>query len=225
MKEYTAVFTIFLKDTVCYLRSAATAIAVPFFAMLVMVISAFAMNAGENAGGAKAAPGILWIACTFAGVIGLSQAFFDEKQNDCLRGLLLCPVERHIIYLGKLTGSYLLILAAELVITPLFFVFFGVSCRIFDLAVIMAVATLGIAAAGTLFSFIAGASELREVLFPVLFFPAVVPVVIAGVEATGILFASGTLTDTFDWLRVMAAYDLLFISLSAILFDTTLRES
>jgi heme exporter protein B len=106
MKQYLSIFNIFRKDLLCHTRSAVTIISIPFFALLVMVVFAFAFGAvSDNAQSKESAASILWIALTFGSVIGLSQTFVAEKENSCLKGLLLCPMERHIIYLGKLLGS------------------------------------------------------------------------------------------------------------------------
>ena len=225
MKQTALIFTVFRKDFLCHIRSAAISLSIPFFALLVMVVFAFAFNASElREGREQTAAGIIWVAITFAGVIGLGETFAEEKENDCLKGLLLCPVERPVLFLGKLLGSFSLILLTEAVITPIFFVLFGVSCRILDLALVILLATVGLSVVGTLFSAISGASQMREVLFPLLFFPLVVPVVIAGVGATGALFAGGTLGDVTSWLEVLVAYDILFIAISVMLFETTVEE-
>ena len=103
-------------------------------------------------------------------LIGLSQIFVAEKENACLKGLLLCPIDRHVIYLGKLAGSLVIMILAEVITTPIFFILFGISCQIADFILIVFLATLGLAIVGTLLSAISSASRLREFLFPILFF-------------------------------------------------------
>ena len=151
MKQYASVFNILWKDMLSHFRSAETIISVPFFALITIVVFAFAFNTGGTGFAAEQAAAIIWIAFTFAGVIGLSQAFVNEKENSCLKGLLLCPVERHIIFLGKLLVSFIVISIMEAITTPVFLILFNVTCNIPDLIAVIVLTTLGLSAVGTLF--------------------------------------------------------------------------
>jgi heme exporter protein B len=192
----------------------------------VLVIFAFVFNAGSNpSGNGDYSAAILWIALIFASVIGLNQAFATEKENACLRGLLLCPVDRSVIYLGKLLASLTIILLAEIITIPVFIALFGISCNILDFILIILLSTLGLSIVGTLFSAISSASRLREVLFPVLFFPVIIPLAIASVGATSALFEGKLLGDVLSWLNIIVAFDVLFVVISLLVFEATVEGS
>ena len=224
MKQYASVFNIVWKDMLSHFRSAETIISVPFFALITIVVFAFAFNAGQTGAVAEQAAGIIWISFTFASVIGLSQAFVNEKENSCLKGLLLCPVERHVIFLGKLLVSFILISIMEVITTPVFLVLFNVSCRVPDLIAVIVLTTLGLSVVGTLFSVISSASRVREILFPILFFPIIIPLLITAIMATTSIFEGKLFGDILSGLSVIVAFDILFITISLLVFEVTVEE-
>jgi len=224
MKQYASVFNILWKDMLSHFRSAETIISVPFFALITIVVFAFAFNTGGTGFAAEQTAAIIWIAFTFACVIGLSQAFVNEKENSCLKGLLLCPVERHIIFLGKLLVSFIVISIMEAITTPVFLILFNVTCRIPDLIALIVLTTLGLSAVGTLFSVISSASRTREILFPILFFPIIVPLLITAISATTSIFEGKLLGNMMPWIGGIIAFDVLFITISLLIFEVTVEE-
>ena len=123
-KVFTKILTIFWKDILTEFRTKEVIISVLVFALLVLVIFSFAFGMGIGVT-EMAAPGILWVALTFGGVIGLNRTFALEKENSRLEGLMLCPVDRAVIYWGKLMGSFTFMLAVAIVITPIFLALFN----------------------------------------------------------------------------------------------------
>ena len=224
MKEFSAkVFAIFSKDILSELRSKEIATSVLVFALLVLVIFNFAFEPEGDMIGMVAA-GILWVAFTFAGVLGLNRTFATEKENSCLEGLMLCPVERHIIYWGKLAGSFTFMLVVEAIITPIFLILFNLPLWMPGLALIIVLATVGFASVGTLFSALAANTKARDIMLPILFFPIVVPVLIAAVEATGPVLNGKPWGDISTWLQIIVAFDVIFLVVSALVFEFVIEE-
>ena len=125
MREtFRYVLAIFWKDVLSGLRTKEIIISVLVFSLLVLVIFNFAFEGGAETM-ESIAPGILWAALTFAGVLGLNRIFDPERESSCLEGLMLCPVERHVIYWGKLASSFTFMLAVAVIITPIFLVLFN----------------------------------------------------------------------------------------------------
>lgn len=214
------------KDLRCHLRSAVTLIAVPFFAVLILAMLAFAFRGGESETiPAYLAAGILWVAIIFSAVSTFNQTFTAEKENGCLKGLLLCPLDRSLIYLAKFLANFTVIALSQVVILPLFVLFFNLSGNLGGLILVIGLGIVGLSAVGTLFSAISAASRLREVLFPILFFPIVVPLLMAGVGAGSRLLNGQPLSDVASWLAVIVAYDVLFIALSCMIFEPTVEGS
>lgn len=217
------VMTIIWKDLLSEMRAKEVATTVAVFAIMIVVIFNFAFDPGEDGIG-LIAPGVLWVAFTFAGVLSLNQTFAREKERNCLEGLMLCPVERGTIYWGKMLGGLIMMFAIEAIVTPVFLVLYDLPLFVPELALIMVLATLGFVAVGTLFSALTMNLRAREVLLPVLFFPLVVPVIIAAVKATQVALDGEAFGEMASWLLLMGAFDAIFLVVSALIFEFVIEE-
>ena len=224
MKGFCAkAFAIFWKDILSEFRTKEIATSVLCFALLVLVISSFAFEPRADTIG-LVAPGILWIGFVFAGVLALNHTFAIEKENSCLEGLMLCPVDRSVIYLGKLASCFTFMLTVEALIMPIFLVLFNLPILMPELVLIVVLATLGFASVGTLFSALAANVKARDIMLPILFFPITAPVIIAAVEATRLVLDSGAVGDISIWLQIMIVFDVIFLSVSALVFEFVIEE-
>jgi heme exporter protein B len=169
-------------------------------------------------------PGVLWIAITFAGVLGLNRSFILEQDRGSLEGLLLAPVDRSAIYFGKLIGNLLFIFVVELLLLPLMTVLFNVWLLSPALLLVVALGTVGYAAVGTLFAALSINTRAREVMLPILLFPVMVPVFVAGVQAVSRLLDGDSLADIMRWVQLLVAYDAIFIAAAMLLFDYVVEE-
>ncbi|MEI2690412.1 MAG: heme exporter protein CcmB [Anaerolineae bacterium] len=169
-------------------------------------------------------PGVLWIAITFAGVLGLNRSFILEQDRGSLEGLLLAPVDRSAIYFGKLIGNLLFIFIVELLLLPLMTVLFNVWLLSPALLLVVALGTIGYAAVGTLFAALSINTRAREVMLPILLFPVMVPVFVAGVQAVGRLLDGDSLADIARWVQLLVAYDAIFLAAAMLLFDFVVEE-
>jgi len=217
------VFTIFWKDTVAELRTKEIITSVLVFAVLVLVIFSFAFDPEAGTMG-LVGPGVLWVSFTFAGVLGLNRIFGVEMENSCLEGLKLCPVERNIIFWGKMASSFTFMLAVEIIITPIFLVLFNLPLFMPRLLLIVVLATAGFAFVGTLFSALSMNTKAREILLPILFLPIVVPVIIAGVEATALALEGKSWGDMSVWLQIIVASDIIYFVVATLVFDFVIEE-
>ncbi len=223
MKDYVKIIAIVWKDIISEIRSKEIGGSVLVFCLLVVVIFNFAFQSDEAAIG-LVAPGILWVSFTFAGVLGLNHIFAAEKENSCLEGLMLCPVERHVIYWGKLIGSLIFMLVVEAIITPIFLALYNLPILLPGLALIIVLATLGFVSVGTLFSAMAANTRAREIMLPVLFLPIVIPVIIAAVKATGLILDGEPWGELWTWLQIIIAFDVIFLVISALVFEFVIEE-
>ena len=224
MKKFSSeVFAILWKDILSELRTREIATSVLVFGLLVIVIFNFAFDPDQYTL-RLVAPGILWVAFTFAGVLGLNRTFATEKENQCLEGLMLCPVERHTIYWGKLAGSFTFMLIVEAIITPIFLILFNIPIFMPRLALIIVLATVGFSSVGTLFSALSANTKARDIMLPLLFFPIVVPVIIAAVEATGMILEGKSWADMLNWVGIIVAFDAIFLVVSALVFQFVIEE-
>ena len=225
MRDYLRpVFLVAWKDVLLELRSREVVVASLVFAVLVVVVFNFALNVTPETVDILA-PGVLWVAFAFAGILAMSRAFVIEKDKGSLDGLLLCPVSRDSIYFGKMLALFAFMMVVEALLLPIFAVLFDFSAFSFTLVGIILLATLGFATVGTLFSAIAVQTRSREIMLPILFFPLVTPVLIGAVEGS-----TGTITDNFSaigvgrWLQLIGVFDAVFLVLCPWAFGLVTEE-
>jgi heme exporter protein B len=227
-REVAGLHTAYLlltKDILLELRNRETFTVMLFFAVVILFLFHFSLNP-ERENTALLAPGLLWLAFMFTGVLGLARSFQAEQLNDCVEQLLLVPGDRGNIFLGKLVGNMAFMLAVEFLIMPLFALFFQLNLWDVLLPVLAVVflGTLGFAAIGTLFSALTANLRAREVLFPLLLFPLVVPVIIGTVTATGIVLGGGTLAEASGWLKLLGAFDTIFLAVAYLTFEFVVEQ-
>jgi len=196
------------------------------FSLTVVVIFNFVFEPGSEQARASA-PGILWVAFTFAGVLGLNRSFARELESGALYGLLLCPIDHSLLFLAKMIGNAIFMLIIELITFPVFIVLFNlpVAGKLFGLGLVVILGTLGFAAVGTLFSTIAANTRAREVMLPILLFPISVPVLLAAVKATAQILNRGVDWEMLiPWLKVLIGFDVIFIIACTLLYEYALEE-
>ena len=197
------------------------------FSFLVIVIFAFAFTP-SRATTSEVFPGILWIGITFAGVLGLNRSFAGEKDNECLLGLMLTPVDRTVIYLAKAASNFLFLVAVKAVSLPLFFVLFD-YCLAGPLWLLLAVilfGTVGFIVTGTFLAALAANTRASEILLPLILFPVIMPVVIGAVKCTAIVLAGvppELKGELVRWVMLLGIYNIIFLTVSLMLFDYVLE--
>ncbi len=212
------------KDIVAELRTKEMFSAMFVLAVLVIVISYFAFEPRGVDRVREATPGILWVAFTFAGVLGLNRAFVLEKDRGCLEGLLLAPVDHTAVYFGKMISTLLFMLLVEVVILPMFTIFYGINLLNLRLVLIVVLGTLGFAGVGTLLSAMTAQTRAREVLLPILLLPVAAPVLVAAVKATAGILDGMTMADISRWWQLLIALDLIFPAVAFMSFDYVVKE-
>ena len=212
------------KDITAELRTKEMMSAMFVFSLLVIFVFNFAFDLrAENA--TVLAPGVLWVAIAFAGMLGLGRSFIIERDRGSLEGLLLAPVDRSAIYFGKLIGNILFIAVVEIVILPLFIVFFNQPLAIIPALIgVIVLGTIGFAGVGTLFSAMVIHTRARDVLLPILLFPVVIPVLLSAVRLTAGILDQKPFTDIQNWLGLLIAFDGIFMAISFMLFEYVVEE-
>ena len=223
MRYLRKVLAIVQKDVAVELRTKEILSSMFIFALLVIVIFSFAFELRvEDV--RQVTPGVLWVTFIFTGTLGLNRSFALEKDRGCLEGLLLCPVDRSVIYFGKMLGNVIFMLSMEAIILPFFSVLFNISLFQPTLILIIVLGTIGYAGVGTLLSAMAAHTRAREVMLPVLLFPIMVPAMIASVKATGGILDGQSLSEIANWVRLLAVFDLVFLAISFMTFDYVVEE-
>ena len=212
------------KDVLSERRSKESLNALVFFSILLLFVFQFALGP-ERARVETALPGLLWLGFILAGLLAFGRTFLVERENDCWEGLVLSPGDKSAIYLGKLAGNVLLMAVVEAVLLLLFTVFFGLDFTgvLPALCLVLALGTLGLAAVGTLFGAITAQLRARELLFPVLLLPAVVPILLGSVSATQSVILGQPLAEAAAWLKLLAATDLVYLVVGVLTFEFVLE--
>ena len=220
---WSTVSAILWKDIIAELRGKDIVTSVLGFAILSLVIFNFALRPSPRLT-TEVAPGILWVAFTFAGVLGLTRAFVLEKDQGNLQGLLLTPTGRDALYIGKMLASLLFMLVSEVILLPVFAILFNISPFQPGLLLVIFLATVGFAAIGTLFSAMAVNTRSREIMLPMLFLPVVVPVIIGAVVASEVSLRGGGWSEMAQWVQLILVFDILAVLFSAFSFNYVLED-
>lgn len=224
-RQYWAILR---KDVVSELRTKEMLISMFLFSMLSMVVFHYAFSAEGDTDLSPYAGGMLWTVFVFASLLGLNRSFVHEKDEGCLDGLLLCPVDRVTIFFAKMTGNFVFLGIIQLLTVPVFSVFFvsrGYWSDLWLLLVVIVLADLGICALGTLLATISMSTRARDLLLPIVFLPLIVPLLIAATAATSGVFSDGVeWADVWEKLAFLAVYDAVFLVASWGTYDFAIGE-
>ena len=225
MEYFKKVIVLFLKDLKIEFRTKETLNSMFVFGLLVIIVFNFAFDL-TRIETLEIASGVLWIAFTFSGILGLNRSFSFEKENSAIEGIILAPVDRSAIYLGKLMSNFFLMLLFEIVLLPFFIIFFNL--RIFSdlpvLFLVMILGTLGFVTVGTIFSAVSANTRMREIMLPVLLFPVSIPVIIGAVESTSFILLGNNQELLWSWIQRLIGIDIIYFVASFLLFEYVIVE-
>jgi len=221
-----SVWVVTRKDILIETRTREIVFTTLFFALACVIVFAFGF-VREGRPMDDVAAGILWIAIAFSGTLALGRAFERERQGETLRALLIAPIDRPALYLGKLLGILLLLAVVEIIIVPLVALMF--QAPLFEHPLLMLglliTGTVGFAAVGTLFAAMLVRARSRDVMLPVLLYPITVPVIIAGVRGTAALLQPvADLPMARAWLSMLVFFDVVFVTLALWTFEPVMTE-
>lgn len=205
------------KDIAAELNTKEVVSAMLVFSAVALLTFSFALDLRGDIAPAVA-PGVLWVTIAFAGTLGLSRSLARDQQDGCIDGLLLAPMDRGAIFLGKAAGSLLFMAAVEVALLPLFSALFDVPLMQPRVMAVLLLGTSGYASVGTLLAAIAVNTRAREVMLPVLLLPLAVPVLLGAVQATSGLVEGATLGEVAGWIRILVVYDLMVTAVSLLTF-------
>ena len=213
------------KDMAIEFRTRSAFLSAVVFALLGIVIFYFAWDA-TAVSAIDLAPGVLWIIFTFSGLLGMHRSFGVEQPDRAIDGLLASPVARESIFLGKAIASLVFVAAVQAIAIPAVSLFYNLPMgRIaLPLAMVAFLAAVGLVAVGTLFSAMAVNTRMAELLLPMLALPFFVPVVIPAAQATAKLMSGRPVGDAVAWLKLLVAFDIVFVVACTLAYPFTLEE-
>lgn len=220
---FRVLWTLVAKDFRLESRNRDVILSVVFFAAL--VIALFAISIGTSrATAALVGPGVVWAAFAFSGVIGLARSAGHETDGGSTPLVMLAPVSRELIWLGKTIGNAIFLLMSLVAILVLYALFYDADVLRWELAVTGILLVIGFSGVGTLFSTMTLKVRARETLLPMMFLPLTSPLLFAAVEVTSEILSGGGWQDYGTWMMMALAYDVVFVTGSALLFPYALDE-
>lgn len=208
------------KDLTAERRSKAAFNSVVALAVTILVLFGFALGPDTQAL-RDAAPGAIWLAALFAGVLAFNRSYQMELEGGALDQLILYPGSRRAIFAGKLLGNFVLVASMLTIVIALGVILFQIRipAQWPTLVLILFLGCVGLVTLGTFYAAMASRSRAREVLLPLLLFPMLVPVLIAAIEATKALLGGNLMGDAGAWARLLGAFDVIFVAASFLTFE------
>jgi heme exporter protein B len=222
---FTTLIRIFYKDLVLELKSKDIINSMLFYALIIIVIFSFVITSGSKVYN-ELSVGIIWIAIVFSGVLGLNRAVLIETVNDSIVALMLAPVDISAIFFGKVLSITIFILLMEIIIIPVFTVFYNINIfaeGIFPIYFLL-FGTYGFALLGSLFSFMTIKTRAKELLLPLLLLPLIIPILLAGIKGISLYMGAETSDDYIKWFKLLVAFDIIFTLVIYMLIDKIFEE-
>jgi heme exporter protein B len=222
---FATVWMVARKDLTIEFRTRSAFISVSVFAVLGIVTFFFAWD--PNAAPPTVfAPGVLWVIFTFSGLLAVQRSFSLEQADRAIDGLMLAPVGREAVFVGKALANTIFVAGVQLFAIPAIVVFYNLPLT-GGLAIVLGIAvlaTIGLVPIGTLFASMAANTRLAELLLPLLSLPFFVPIVITAANATASVLAGASLSAAMPWLKMLVAFDIVFLSACTLAFPYTLEQ-
>lgn len=226
MRFLQTVWLVTRKDLLIEARSREIVYTTLFFAVSCVLVFAFGF-VREGRALEDAAAGILWIAIAFSGTLALGRAFERERQSETLRALLMAPIDRPALYVGKLLGVLMLMAVVEAIIVPVVALMFQAPLFAYPFLMLglLVTGTIGFSAVGTLFAAMLVRARSRDVMLPILLYPITVPVMIAGVRGTAAIFQGTPDAELARfWIALLLFFDVVFVTLALWTFEPVMTE-
>lgn len=213
------------KDAIAELRGRHATVSTLFFAAVVLLLFGFALGP-EAARLAAAAPGLLWLAIVFAGILAVNRLHLLETDDDAFEQLALYPVARRAIYAGKALGGFAVMLLLGAVVLGAVGILFAVDIGSAwgPLLATVVLGAIGIAAVGTFYAGLTVRLRAREVMLPLLMLPVLAPLLLGAVKATAAALAGDPFGELGAWLQLLVAFDVIMVVAGAATYGYLLED-
>lgn len=224
MSLVRATLAIAKKDLAIELRTREITVSTGFFAVLIAAITSLSFFV-DDALSRNVAPGVLYVAVAFSAVLAISRSWGREREQDAMRALLVAPIPRLAIYLGKAISTLAFLVVVEAILLPLVALLYHVDFGdvLSELVGILLLATLGIVLAGTLFGAMTVKTSARDLMLSVVLFPLITPVLLGAVVATRELLGHNE-AEVIAWIKILLAYDVVVGLAASVMFDPLVSE-
>lgn len=218
------VWQILAKDLRIELRAKEIIVVMAAFSALAVIIFGMAFDLRIERP-TMVVPGVLWGVLLFSGTLGLNRSFSAEADRQTLMALLLAPVDRTAIYLGKFFANLLFLLLMTVVLLPVILFIFDVNLFRFWILVALGLGIIGYVGVGTLFAALTATIRARESMLPILLLPVLAPVFMAGIKVTEQVLDGRDWSNFQNWLGMLTGFDLIFLTAAFLVFDLIWEEA
>ncbi len=193
-----------------------------FFSLLVVVLFSFAFDP-TMAASRRIAGGILWVALLFASTTALNQTWTRELRHQVLDAQRMAPSPASALFLAKVLANFLFVTMIQVVLGPLFIIFYNLHAlgQGWWMAAVLPLGTLALVVNGTFFAALSLRTRNREMLLPLILFPVSIPALLAMVQSTSAILTGES--DPGLWIKMLAGYDIIFMTLCLLMFETILN--
>jgi heme exporter protein B len=220
-----AAWLVMRKDLAIEYRTRTAFFSAVVFSILALTVFYFAWDQSVVSV-ADRASGVLWVVLTFSALLGLQRSFGIEEHDRGIDALLVSPISREAIYLGKAIGNLVFLCAIQVIAIPALVLFYNLRLDrpLLVVSGVVLLAMIGIVAVGTLFSAMAVNTRLAELLLPMLSLPFFVPILMNAAQIGARVFAGRPISESSAQLNILIAFDIVFIVACTLAFPFTLEE-
>ncbi|MEO0563074.1 MAG: heme exporter protein CcmB [Chloroflexota bacterium] len=219
----STILSVLRKDLVAEFRSRELVSAMVLFALLSVLVFSFALQLDRSTR-QEAISGVLWVTVTYAVVLGFNRNSTVEREGGSFQAMLLAPVSRGAIYIGKMLGNFLFASVIGLALLPLMTVLYNVNLVQFGAVVVLIFGVFGIAVVGTLLATMTVQTRTRETLLPIVMLPVALPLLLLAVSATNNIVDGNAFEEWSGLLVLIAIIDLLYAALCYLLFEYVIED-
>jgi len=220
---FDAVLSIVRKDLRAELRSRELVSTMGLFALLSILIFSFSLELDRVARN-ESVGGVLWVTVVFASVLGLNRSMAMERDQGNLEGLLIAPIDRGTIFLGKLVGNFLFTLIIGVLLLPLMTILYNISLITPLLILTLLMGILGFSTIGTLLASMTVQTRSREALLPIVMMPIALPLLLQAVRATTGVINAAPIEQWGGFLQILGVLDVIFVVMCFFLFEFVVEE-
>ncbi len=222
MNDLKIIWAHLRKDLLIEWRSREAVQAMLFFSLLVVVVFALAFDPSRETA-RQITGGILCVATLFASVTTLNQAWSRELRHQVLDAQRIAPAAASALFVAKALANFLFVSIVQLILAPVFVIFYNLQplgpAWLFLL--IVPLGTWALVVNGTFFAALSMRARSRELLLPLILFPIFIPALLAMVLAcTDVLTGNDV---PILWIKLLGGYDVIFTTVSLLLFETVLN--
>lgn len=220
---WKATLAVVRKDLTAEFRSRELVSSMILFALLSVLVFSFALQLNLNTR-RESIGGVLWVTVVYAVVLGFNRNSTVEREGGSFSAMLLTPVNRGAIYVGKTIGNYLFASLIGLVLMPIITVLYNVPLVKWGVALVLLLGTFGLSTTGTLLSIMTVQTRTRETLLPIVMLPVALPLLLLAVTAIGRIVGDAPVSEWMGWVQVIAVLDIIYFGLCYLLFEYVVED-